>query len=1241
MLRGLSDGLPLLLVASLQASVRALQTQSQTQSQTQQHEYLQETLRRYRERAKAHGSDFYFDDAAAASVAAEQMENRWWASDRQLFEDAHKQVVAPSGPAQDVRDAASVHWWSPAFSMRKLLDAASSAPLPLSPEEIVEPPHLSDHWRQQPATSEPDRLSFYRRDADRIDAYADGSQRLHRRMPPTPTLSSRESRGFTVPWVRRWEATVSGSEVDAQAPPPPLSLVAPAAPTAPAAPASPAAKAAPAALAVAASAAATVPSAIAAEQQQPHPAPPAASAAALAPAVPVVTKEHVAPAAPTLPVVTLAAVSAPAAPTAPSPAAKLAPAAQATKQAATAKAAKPAAKAKEAAPAHKPPSSAQKVEEAKKKQMLPQSPEPKKQHEKQHEKKQPSPPKELAKVSRQPEPKEEETNQNSDGAEDEEIGNDPNTIHLTMLSNRQVGAAAAMESVCRNAAEPSRLRFHVIGPGRPGEKGAEGWMLQDLAPSCWDGDAQLLLYSLEEMTARVEEAGFSPVWKWPVQSGGAAFFSVRPAEWDNSDTHRHPFNLLRFYLPHIAPFKKLTRVIFLDDDVIILKDVAQTWDEELRHDAVMTASCQNWVWSSCDRFESSETLSYLEVPYFGFGRIDKDRSLADAACRNSEDRECLPQGLLDLLGNASVAINGNKSVITLDRLKTTTAWNYGYNKFDLVAWRRLRITEKYADWSKLNYYYKVFPETSLAFGLGISMLVKMGHVQCFDSHTEVLQGLGFIGIRDLREAKLDPRKAFGLHFNGPRKPWDKNSANPYANFFLDYAQDSWREGFAHVSKLRLKARMERERRNFTSFVVLTDPRSGSEWFMDMLDRHPEVCASGEAAESSVGFPSEALIPGRYIQEAIDVGKAFENLVQSQLKSHLRGNEGMSLLSMESMVQRRGKAHVDGVSLRQVSSKVHRTCRVKTACSWGNVAPLVWTGADSDVCDGSKAELVSRQEELGLIQLTVACNLLNISRKRLMEKRPSISSPTRVQLAEEAFRIYFNYQMRDSLRINDADFVADSEHENFQLLPCRCGRTALITGTKVMHDWIGDLKVSFLKDSPWGMNYNAHMKQQSSGMELPSYDLLGAMQEVGSKVVLYTRKNFLARYVSLLAANQTSIYHCTSKECVETATKVQVHVDVHKFRNFVAYHRGAHVRNRRQLEKRGLEFIELFYEDCQKDTSGCLHKVTKFLGVSPPPSYLQKSSSRYIRTKGDLAKHISNAKEVRKAMEEDGEDWLDN
>lgn len=41
------------------------------------------------------------------------------------------------------------------------------------------------------------------------------------------------------------------------------------------------------------------------------------------------------------------------------------------------------------------------------------------------------------------------------------------------------------------------------------------------------------------------------------------------------------------------------------------------------------------------------------------------------------------------------------------------------------------------------------------------------------------------------------------------------------------------------------------------FMILTSPRSGSEWVYNQLDQHPLVCASSEQA---YGYPAEALLP---------------------------------------------------------------------------------------------------------------------------------------------------------------------------------------------------------------------------------------------------------------------------------------------------------------------------------------------------------------------------------------------
>eukprot|EP00954_Amorphochlora_amoebiformis_P017005 1316268-Amorphochlora_amoeboformis.AAC.1 len=47
-----------------------------------------------------------------------------------------------------------------------------------------------------------------------------------------------------------------------------------------------------------------------------------------------------------------------------------------------------------------------------------------------------------------------------------------------------------------------------------------------------------------------------------------------------------------------------------------------------------------------------------------------------------------------------------------------------------------------------------------------------------------------------------------------------------------------------------------------SFIVLTEPRAGSEWFMSVLDENEAICASGTStsAGSRIGFPRDIFLP---------------------------------------------------------------------------------------------------------------------------------------------------------------------------------------------------------------------------------------------------------------------------------------------------------------------------------------------------------------------------------------------
>merc|ERR1719498_2189291 len=47
-----------------------------------------------------------------------------------------------------------------------------------------------------------------------------------------------------------------------------------------------------------------------------------------------------------------------------------------------------------------------------------------------------------------------------------------------------------------------------------------------------------------------------------------------------------------------------------------------------------------------------------------------------------------------------------------------------------------------------------------------------------------------------------------------------------------------------------------------NFVVLTEPRAGSEYLLRVLDQHPKICVGGTDSElgQRVGFPREVFMP---------------------------------------------------------------------------------------------------------------------------------------------------------------------------------------------------------------------------------------------------------------------------------------------------------------------------------------------------------------------------------------------
>jgi len=137
------------------------------------------------------------------------------------------------------------------------------------------------------------------------------------------------------------------------------------------------------------------------------------------------------------------------------------------------------------------------------------------------------------------------------------------------------------------------------------------------------------------------------------------YFKTQRANSDSNLKFRNPkylsiLNHLRFYLPEIFP--KLNKVLFLDDDIVVQKDLTGLWSIDLKGNV-------NGAVETCQQ---------------SFHRFDRYLNFSNPLiAKNFDPRAC--------------------------------GWAYGMNIFDLVQWKKQNITEVYHNWQKLVSKTHCFP----------------------------------------------------------------------------------------------------------------------------------------------------------------------------------------------------------------------------------------------------------------------------------------------------------------------------------------------------------------------------------------------------------------------------------------------------------------------------------------------------------------------------------------------------
>ncbi|KAK4761117.1 hypothetical protein SAY87_006010 [Trapa incisa] len=297
---------------------------------------------------------------------------------------------------------------------------------------------------------------------------------------------------------------------------------------------------------------------------------------------------------------------------------------------------------------------------------------------------------------------------------------DPSMYHYALFSDNVLAAAVVVNSTVRHAKDPEKHVFHIV-TDRLNYAAMRMWFLANPP-----GKATIQVKNVEEFTWL--NASYSPVLK---QLGSPSmidyYFRAHRANPDSNLKFRNPkylsiLNHLRFYLPEIFP--KLNKVLFLDDDVVVQKDLAPLWSLNLR----------------------GNVIGVVETCGQSFHRFDR-------------------------------YLNFSHPLIAKNFSPQACGWAYGMNIFDLNEWRKQNITEIYHKWQELNHDRLLWKLGTLPPGL----ITYWKRTFPLDRSWHLL-GLGYnpnVSQKDIEQAAV-------IHYNGNMKPWLEIGIPKFRNYWTKY-----------------------------------------------------------------------------------------------------------------------------------------------------------------------------------------------------------------------------------------------------------------------------------------------------------------------------------------------------------------------------------------------------------------------------------------------------------------------
>ncbi|KAF4373980.1 hypothetical protein F8388_007886 [Cannabis sativa] len=324
---------------------------------------------------------------------------------------------------------------------------------------------------------------------------------------------------------------------------------------------------------------------------------------------------------------------------------------------------------------------------------------------------------------------------------------DNSLYHYAIFSDNVLATSVVVNSTVLHANEPEKHVFHIVTD-----------KLNFVAMKMW-----FLINSPAGATIKVENID---EFKWLNSSYCSVLRQLESARMKEyyfkandpsslsvgSDNlkYRNPkylsmLNHLRFYLPEVYP--KLDKILFLDDDIVVQKDLTPLWSVDL----------QGMVNGAVETCKES------------FHRFDKYLNFTNPKISDNFD-------------------------------PNACGWAYGMNIFDLKEWKKRNITGIYHRWQDLNEDRTLWKLGSLPPGL----ITFYNLTHPLDRGWHVL-GLGYDPA--LNQTAIED--AAVIHYNGNYKPWLDLAISKYKAYCLKLKEScnigKWQEVLCQFHEMKKAA----------------------------------------------------------------------------------------------------------------------------------------------------------------------------------------------------------------------------------------------------------------------------------------------------------------------------------------------------------------------------------------------------------------------------------------------------